>query len=143
MNRFRIRLSWLVLIAVLLAASSACFAAESAALPPDQWLASYVNAPDASFKWEKGPVKESATGSVSDIVLTSQTWRGIVWQHLLRITKPAQVTHPGWVVLFISGGSGAPKPGAPQGEDMVGQMLGPAAGVPVAEGDYQIRDRRA
>ena len=132
MKRFRIGLSWLVLIAVLLAASSACFAAESTALPPDQWLASYVNAPDATFKWEKGPVKQEGTGSVSDIVLTSQTWRGIVWQHLLRIAKPAQVTHPGWAVLFITGGSDAPKPGAPQDEEIVGQTLGPAAGVPVA-----------
>lgn len=133
MSRTRFRVLWLLVIAALLAASVGCAATQPAkAIPADQMLSAYVNAPDSSFKWEKGPVKENAAVSLSDIVLTSQTWHGTTWRHLLRIAKPAQVTYPGWMVLYITGGSGEPNPGQPSGDDVLATTLAQATGAPVA-----------
>jgi len=132
-SRTRFRVLWLLVIAALLAASVGCAATQPAkAIPADQMLSAYVNAPDSSFKWEKGPVKENAAVSLSDIVLTSQTWHGTTWRHLLRIAKPAQVTYPGWMVLYITGGSGEPNPGQPSGDDVLATTLAQATGAPVA-----------
>jgi PhoPQ-activated pathogenicity-related protein len=128
-----LRVLWLLVIAALLAASVGSVASQAEPLlAADQWLSAYVSGPDASYKWEKGPVKQTATGTLSDIVLTSQTWRGITWRHLLRIAKPTQVKYPGWMALYITGGSGEPKPGQPTGEDTLATTLAQATGAPVA-----------
>jgi PhoPQ-activated pathogenicity-related protein len=124
---------WMLVLAALVAANAGYAAAQPApTIAADQMLFSYVNAPDPTFAWDKGPVKQDATGSISDIVLTSQTWHDTTWRHLLRIAKPAEVTHPGWMALYITGGSGAPRPGVPQGEDMIAVTLAQAVGAPVA-----------
>ena len=133
MKRLSVCVLWMLVAAALIAANAGCAATQPAqTIAPDQMLFSYVNAPDPSFAWQKGPVKQDATGSISDIVLTSQTWHDITWRHLLRIAKPAKVTHPGWMVLYITGGSGAPRPGVPQGEDMIAVTLAQSTGAPVA-----------
>jgi PhoPQ-activated pathogenicity-related protein len=107
-------------------------AAPPKALAPDQMLLSYVKAPDTSFKWEKGPVAQLEGVTTYDIVLTSQTWRGITWQHLLRIYRPPDAKYPGWMTLFIVGGSGKPKPGEHGGDDMLGVVFAKAMQAPVA-----------
>ena len=133
MFRSRFYLLAVLLVVAFAAVNTGCTAAQpSAPVVAEQMLFDYVNAPDPTFKWEKGPVKQDATGTLSDIVLTSQNWHGITWRHLLRIAKPAEVKHPGWMVLMISGGSGEPKPGAPQGEDGVAIALAQSVNAPVA-----------
>jgi len=124
-----------VLLCVQLLAGTHAYAAPqpAAAMPAERMLFNYVNAPDPAFKWEKGPVSQIGTASLSDILLTSQTWRGITWQHLLRIVKPAQVKRSGWMALFIGGGSGKPQPGKKSGEDALTAAFAEAMQVPVAE----------
>jgi len=128
------RLRWLLLAALVMCwAAAAAVAAEQAQVPPEEMLYRYVNAPDASFKWEKGEVKQVDGGTVSDIILTSQTWRGITWQHLLRVYRPAQAKYPGWMALHITGGSGTPQDMIARGGDEKYAAALPAlAGMPVA-----------
>jgi PhoPQ-activated pathogenicity-related protein len=123
-----------VLLSVeLLVITPGCTAPKQpAAVPAEQMLFKYVNAPDPSFKWEKGPVQQAGSGSISDILLTSQTWHGITWQHLLRIMKPGEVKHQGWMALFISGGSGKPEPGKKNGEAQLVMVFANAMQMPVA-----------
>jgi len=121
------------MIAVVASLNWGCAAAQVATeIPAEKMLSAYVNAPDPAFAWEKGPVQEDATGTLGSIVLTSQNWRGITWKHLLRVAKPAEVKHPGWMALFISGGSGAPDPGKPQGEDGLAVALARSTGAAAA-----------
>ena len=133
MSRSRFSVLWMLVIAAFFAVNAVGAATQSAqAIPADQMLFAYVNAPDPSFKWEKGPVKQDAGYTLSDIVLTSQTWRGITWRHLLRIAKPTEVRYPGWMAIRITGGSGEPTPGKPTGDDTIAVALARAANVPVA-----------
>ena len=123
-----------LVILASVAALGGCAAAPAQAVAPDQMLMQYVNAPDPAYKWEKGPVRDVAGITISDIdiVLTSQVWRGITWQHLLRIYTPADVKHPGWMTLLIAGGSGKPEPGQQKGDDQLGVIFANAMQAPVA-----------
>lgn len=123
-----------VLLSVeLLVITPGCTAPKQpAAVPAEQMLFKYVNAPDATFKWEKGPVQQAGSGTMSDILLTSQTWHGITWQHLLRIMTPGEVKHPGWMALMISGGSGKPEPGKRIEEDSLLMVFANAMQMPLA-----------
>ena len=140
MSRTRLLMLVLLLAVTLLAVNAGCAATQAptqaaqapTAVAADQMLLQYVNAPDSAFKWEKGPVKQDATGSISDILLTSQEWHGETWRHLLRVVKPAQVRYPGWLTMYITGGSGEPKLGQPQGEDMLAMALAQSTGMPAA-----------
>ena len=133
MSRLTRHMLAVLLIAAFVCATSGCAGAQqSAALPAEQMLSQYVNAPDSSFTWEKGPVTPAAIGSIGDILLTSQTWRGNVWRHLLRIVKPAKVSYPGWMALFISGYSGEPQLGAPEGDDQAAIAIARSIRAPVA-----------
>ena len=73
-------------------------------------LARYVAAPDASYAWRE--VKSSRIGSaeVTELVLTSQTWRDIPWKHHLVLLRPANVDASSrQVLLFIEGGRWKPE----------------------------------
>lgn len=73
-------------------------------------LAAYVARPDADFGW-----REVASGSVGrsqyvEYLLTSQTWRGILWKHQLYVLRPEKMT--GDVrhgLLFVHGGRWKPE----------------------------------
>lgn len=70
-----------------------------------QPLFDYVNAPDASYAWEK--VKEGPTPTGAKLVelkLTSQTWQGITWTHQLVIIEPPQMVNPATAVMLVNGG---------------------------------------
>jgi len=123
-----------VVISAVFALAPSCAPARSQAQPlaPDQMLLHYVNAPDSTYKWEKGPVGEAAGVKTYDILLTSQTWRDTKWQHLLRIYAPADTQYPGWMTLFIVGGSGAPEPGRHGEDDLLGATFARAMRAPVA-----------
>jgi len=74
------------------------------AITPETALKSYVNNGDKTFSWE---LKDSFTqGDVTgyNLLLTSQTWRGITWRHQLTVMVPKENLHDG-AMLFITGGS--------------------------------------
>ncbi|UCH35867.1 MAG: phenylacetic acid degradation protein [Armatimonadota bacterium] len=126
------------ILALLTAAAFVCLnswgarAEESAPVAAEDMLAQYVNAPDPTCRWEKGPAAWDDTGSLSDILLTSQTWRGITWKHLLRLAIPAEVKYPGWMLLYITGGSGEARPGRREGQDAEAIAIARAIEAPVA-----------
>jgi len=97
----RRRLFLLVPAICLLAAHSAR-SAESDSSP----LADYVAKPDASYRWVKQGSGRILAAEYAELILTSQTWRDIVWKHQLFVIKPysapKDVRH---ALLFISGGS--------------------------------------
>ena len=82
----------------------------SAAEPQKRPLLEYINKPDASYRWTK--VAEGTIGQAQyvEILLTSQTWKGIAWKHQLFIFKPKDVDPAGKeAILMITGGDWDPK----------------------------------
>lgn len=76
-----------------------------AEMPPGA-LASYVAKPDATFTWKK--VREGNLGATSyaELIMTSQTWRGIVWKHQLFVIKPSTCADDArHALLFVGGGA--------------------------------------
>ena len=106
-----------ICFALLLALGRPATAAQGA-------LAQFVARPDATTRWEQQSDRESGVARVIEAKLVSQTWKGMAWQHALRLTLP-KAARPGDVAVLIIG------------EDRAGAYLDPAAlaaaaGVPVA-----------
>ena len=125
MSKLWQRYALVVLVAVWLAGLGC--AQVQVGLAPERALGSYVSAPDPSFAWERGTVMRRDWGTVQELIVTSQTWRGIKWQHLVRIYRPAEVKYPGWAVLFVTGGSGTP-------QDMMKRQTGEQYAAALAQG---------
>jgi PhoPQ-activated pathogenicity-related protein len=73
-------------------------------------LAEYVRQPDASYQWKK--VGEGTVGSAryTELLLTSQKWRDILWKHQLFVIVPKHLDPKArHAVLMISGGQWTPK----------------------------------
>lgn len=68
-------------------------------------LQDYCAKPDASYKWVKRQEHKLGDVTVTELTLTSQTWRDIVWKHQLYIFKPAELDDSKQALLLISGGS--------------------------------------
>jgi PhoPQ-activated pathogenicity-related protein len=81
-------------------------------------LLSYVARPEPEWRWEKK--LEMAVGElkVTDLTLCSQVWRGIKWEHTVRIISPPSVRYPDRMLLLVTGGD----PGSPE-ELLVGAAL--------------------
>jgi PhoPQ-activated pathogenicity-related protein len=75
-----------------------------AALPARAGLLEYVQKPDDSFKWSVKQKTVSDSGTTYTIELTSQTWQGIKWDHLMVLYVPAGVTLGDTIVLYNDGG---------------------------------------
>jgi len=69
-------------------------------------LADYVAKPDASYRWVVKREGKVLSASYAELILTSQTWRDIVWKHQLLLIKPASL-QPGvkHALVYITGGS--------------------------------------
>lgn len=72
---------------------------------PTEMLAQYIATPDASFSWRE--LRSGRIGSVeyTELLLTSQTWRGIPWKHRLFVLRPKRIdpqSKQGF--LYIHGG---------------------------------------
>ena len=93
-------------------------------------LHSYIGNDDASFKWSAGETRPGRLASVTDINLTSQTWQGLEWKHVLRVYQPQSAEFPDAAVLFITGGSNGSKPG--RSDDLLGAMLASRMAMTVA-----------
>jgi PhoPQ-activated pathogenicity-related protein len=68
-------------------------------------LAAYVTRPDASFAWREAAAGRIGATTYVELLMTSQTWRGVPWKHQLFVLRPANmrqdVRHG---LLFIHGG---------------------------------------
>ncbi len=68
-------------------------------------LAAYVAKPDDSFRWVKRRDGKLGKSSYAELILTSQTWRGIVWKHQLFIIRPSTTDkNNSHALLFLTGG---------------------------------------
>ncbi|RMF94762.1 MAG: hypothetical protein D6741_12240 [Planctomycetota bacterium] len=105
-------------------------ASSSAAAGP---LEDYVRRADDSFAWKHVASIEHRECRVHAIRLTSQTWRGIEWNHWLYLIMPPNRAVDDGAVLFITGGSSKdadPLSGAKDVDRFV--PIAKAVGVPVA-----------
>lgn len=94
-------------LVVVLSAMTA-FAAKPAAPMPvtETALDRYLAKPDASYKWVEKSSGKLLGVDYSELILTSQTWRDIVWKHQLFVIKPSSVKpDTKHALLFIAGGS--------------------------------------
>ena len=67
-------------------------------------LLEYVEAPDASFRWEYLGARRVNDCTVHDLHLVSQTWQEIVWEHAMQVYVPDEVQYPETLLLDITGG---------------------------------------
>ncbi|MCA9128251.1 MAG: hypothetical protein KDB22_14260 [Planctomycetales bacterium] len=73
-------------------------------------LFEYVQKPDEEYAWKLNGEMPLPGGKTYEIALTSQKWHGIVWQHVLQVYEPEQITFPNKMLLMVTGGSIGGKP---------------------------------
>ena len=88
----------LLLFALVLPLNSRQAAAEAPDVQPAEAgpLKSYVAKPDDSYRWVKRREGKFAGADYAELTLTSQTWKGITWQHQLYVLKPAEANWSPW-----------------------------------------------
>ena len=97
-------------VLALAAACVLCLTTVPARATSQGELAQYVAAPDASFAWNEVNSRRVGSAEVTELILTSQTWRGIQWKHHLVLIRPPNVDRsPTQVFLFIHGGRWKPE----------------------------------
>src|SRR5262245_25063307 len=100
-----------VLITALLCTSLA--SAQSGIGPsaqPTGALAAYVLRPDPAAGWREVASGSLGTAEYAEYLLTSQTWRGIVWKHQLFVLRPGNAPRDmRQALLFIDGGRWRPE----------------------------------
>jgi len=97
-----LRRVWCLGIFVLLLLTSV----SSARGPLTGSLAEYVASKDDSYAWSKRSEGSALTCKYAELIMTSQTWRGIPWKHQLFLLKPAQVDPAAkHALLMIAGGN--------------------------------------
>lgn len=85
-------------------AARAGLAVDLAAVAPADLLADYVATPDPSTAVEVLGGGEMAGGRWRTCRLTSQTWKGVPWQHELSMFLPADARDSSQMILWIDGG---------------------------------------
>jgi len=120
-------------LTILLLVALACQAWAALPAPPDT-LAKYVARPDATTRWEVRGQENIGGTTMYDVLLTSQTWKGITWRHNLAIFVPARVTNPHHALMLISGGGGdaATRKSGGGLEGQLGPVLANSIGAPMA-----------
>jgi PhoPQ-activated pathogenicity-related protein len=73
-------------------------------------LARYVAAPDASYAWNEVNSRRVGSAQATELILTSQSWRGILWKHHLVLIRPPNIDRSSdQAFLFIHGGRWKPE----------------------------------
>lgn len=90
-------------------------------------LETYIQQPDHTFGWHAESHTSTDAFAITQIQMTSQTWRGHVWSHNLRIIRPQRVRNPEIALLFITGDHRG------TGSAVLLQALADRAGAVVAE----------
>jgi PhoPQ-activated pathogenicity-related protein len=104
----------------------------------DSELARYVSAPDASYAWTEVKSRRVGSVKVTELILTSQTWRDIPWKHHLVLMRPPNVdASSGQMFLFIGGGRWKPEyengfQGIPPPETLVFAKFAETLRAPIA-----------
>lgn len=80
------------------------YAGNNGAVTPETALNAYLNNDDTSFKWEVHDQTQAEGLTAYRLILTSQTWRNIPWQHELIVLVPKELNYHD-ALLFITGGS--------------------------------------
>ena len=86
-------------------------------------LFSYVARPEPEWRWEKKAEQTVGDMKVEDLYLCSQVWKGIKWEHTVRVISPPKVEYPNAMILLITGGNPGPQ------ELTVGTMFVKALGA--------------
>jgi len=93
---------WLILVILSVFAYKSGFAGSE---PSGETLKKYVAKQDASYGYFVKRIVDRETFSYAEIILTSQTWKNIVWKHQMYIIKPKtaenNVRH---ALMLIDGG---------------------------------------
>ncbi|MEQ2010367.1 MAG: PhoPQ-activated protein PqaA family protein, partial [Limisphaerales bacterium] len=66
-------------------------------------LGDYVRKPDSSFAWKQSEQRDVDAFTATKLEMTSQTWRGHVWQHQVLVVRPPQLRNKDIAFLFITG----------------------------------------
>jgi len=73
-------------------------------------LASYLAVPDPSYTWREVRTTRLGKTDITELILTSQTWRGIPWKHQLILLRPSTLERSSTqAFLFIHGGRWKPE----------------------------------
>lgn len=99
-RRFALSIA-LILLAVAIFAAPA---APALAQVSEGALYDYVTKPDDSYTWKVRQKTKVGDVEAVEIILTSQTWRDIVWKHQLILFRPPEIKN-NQGLLLISGGS--------------------------------------
>jgi PhoPQ-activated pathogenicity-related protein len=68
-------------------------------------LAQYVAQPDPAYHWDLVQSGPASGGEYLELILTSQTWRGIAWKHQLYLFRPKHLDKSSrQAFLYIDGG---------------------------------------
>ena len=102
----RLFLASLLLLLFSTTAPTARTELPAAPVDPGSVLADYVARPDDSFEWWQRSTSSVGNGSeYVELILTSQTWKGIPWHHQLYIIRPADVDADSpHALLMVDGG---------------------------------------
>src|SRR5256885_17210715 len=65
-------------------------------------LADFVGRTDSATRWEKRAERDAEGARTIVVDLASQTWRGNVWHHALRVTVPDHPRYPDMAGLVTS-----------------------------------------
>ena len=96
---------WCLVRSAVLSVALLCSASVLASEVSSNALADYVAAPDASYQWRE--VGSGRIGNVEyiELILTSQTWRGMPWKHQLILLRPPKIdASASRGLLFVHGG---------------------------------------
>ena len=95
---------------VLLLAAPCLFGSAFAADLSVDALARYVGTHDASYEWHEVGAGRIGAVEYTELVLTSQTWRGMPWKHLLILLRPPKIDPTSsQAFLFVHGGRWKPE----------------------------------
>ncbi|MDR4509856.1 MAG: PhoPQ-activated pathogenicity-related family protein [Candidatus Brocadiaceae bacterium] len=83
--------------------------------PASKALQHYIEQDDPTFSWSIREEHFHEHISNHELLLTSQTWRGIVWTHHLSIIIPKKMNNSQFSLLFVTGGTN--ENGHPQWSD--------------------------
>lgn len=104
----------LLLLGWLMATSAE---ADTSDLDTSTVLRDYVARADDSFEWHVRQRTRLGASDCIELTLTSQTWRGMVWQHRLFLVVPDNVAPDAEALLLIEGGRWEAGDAEPLAED--------------------------
>lgn len=115
-REFNVKLRWTTIwaVAVLamgpLAALPQGLPVQEPAPVNSQALADYLARPDPGFAWRLRSVGRYRGAEWVELILTSQTWRGVPWHHQLYLIRPAKLSPASHqALLVIDGGKWRPE----------------------------------